>query len=111
MACHYCLMGREGKVEQREQASQGMQAEALSLKAELHRLAEAMQSQADRQVTDAAEEKQALARHQARLDTLQVCTMLLASPRHSVSWHLLLSYHCTIIPSCEHIAYTYIITH
>ena len=75
LVSHCCSMGREGKLEQREQAAQGMQAEALALKAELHRLAEAMQSQADKQVTDAAEEKQALARHQARLDTLQVCCL------------------------------------
>lgn len=74
-------MGREGKLDQREQAAQGMQAEALALKGELQKLAEAMQSQADRQVTDAAEEKQALVRHQARLDTLQVCCLvLLARP-------------------------------
>ena len=70
-----------------------MQAEALALKAELQRLADAMQNQADRQVTDAAEEKQALARHQARLDTLQVCcAVLLASHRHSMLRHWLISY-------------------
>lgn len=70
---HYCLLGREGKLEQREKDAHSMQAEALALKTDLQSLAKAMQGQADKQVTDAAEEKQALARHQARLDTLQVC--------------------------------------
>ena len=67
------MMGREGKLEEREKAAQSMQADALALKTDLQSLAKAMQGQADRQVSDAAEEKQALARHQARLDTLQVC--------------------------------------
>lgn len=71
------VLGREGKLEEREQAAQGLQTDALALKAELQRLADAMQGQADRQVTDAAEEKQSLARHQARMDTLQVCSALL----------------------------------
>lgn len=104
-------MGREGKLEQREQASQGMQVEALALKAELQRLAEALQKQADRQVTHAAEEKQALAHNQARLDTLQVCCALLpASPRHGMSRHLLFSYYCAIFEPCQDRAYTYLIT-
>ena len=94
---HCCSTGREGKLEQREQAAQGMQAEALALKGELQRLAAAMQSQADRQVTDAAEEKQALAHHQARLDTLQVCCIvLLAGPATAcTAWafHLFLRHH------------------
>lgn len=66
-------MGREGKLEEREKAAQNIQAEALALKTDLQSLAKALQGQADKQVTDAAEEKHARARHQARLDTLQVC--------------------------------------
>lgn len=73
MVFHFCLMGREGKLEHREKDAQSMQAEALALKTDLQSLAKALQGQADKQVTDAAEGKQALARHQARLDTLQVC--------------------------------------
>ena len=64
---------REDKLEQREQAAQGLHTEALALKAELHRLAETLQGQAERQAADAAEEKHSRAQHQARLDTLQVC--------------------------------------
>lgn len=74
-AVSHCSVGtgREDRLEQREQAAQGLQSEALALKAELHRLAETLQGQAVRQATDAAEEKHSLARQQARLDTLQVC--------------------------------------
>lgn len=72
---HWVLGGREDKLEQREQTAQGLQTEALALKAELHRLADAMQAQAERQATETAEEKTSLARHQARLDTLQVCCL------------------------------------
>ena len=48
----------------------------MALKAELQQAVEAIKAQADKQVTDAAEDKQALSRQQARLDTLQAsfCT-------------------------------------
>ena len=51
------------------------QAEASSLKAELQGLTEAMRKEADKRSSEAAEEKQSLAHHQARLDTLQVLSL------------------------------------
>ena len=65
-------MCREQQLEQREQAVQDLHSQALAFKADLQSLADTMQGQAERQVTDATEEKQSLARQQARLDTLQV---------------------------------------
>lgn len=49
------------------------QAEAVALKAELQSLADTMRTQTEKQATESAEDKQAISRHQARLDTLQVC--------------------------------------
>ena len=67
-----CLC-REQQLEQREQASQAMQTEAVALKAELQTLSGTLRTQAQQQAADSAEEKQSAARQQARLDTLQVC--------------------------------------
>ena len=69
--CHgwFC---REQKLDAREQAVVQQQAEASSLKAELQGLTEAMRKEADKRSSEAAEERQSLAHHQARLDTLQV---------------------------------------
>ena len=51
------------------------QAEAVALKAELQSLADTLRTQTEKQVTESAEDKQAISRHQARLDTLQVCCL------------------------------------
>jgi len=66
------LLHREDKLEERERAVTEHQAEAAALKAELLSLAATMRTQAEKQVQDSAEDKQAASRHQARLDTLQV---------------------------------------
>lgn len=110
-AMYHCSVstGREDKLEQREQAAQGLQSDALALKAELHRLAGTLQGQAIRQATDAAEEKKALARQQARLDTLQVClcphlqhvmasaTQLIKLPQFSYRLRTCISKACSLI--------------
>ena len=65
------MCSREQKLEEKEQAAAAHQNEAVALKAELQQAVEAIKAQADKQVADAAEDKQTLSRQQARLDTLQ----------------------------------------
>ena len=67
------LLIREQKLDIKEQVVSEHQAEAVALKAELQSLADTMRTQTEKQATESAEDKQAISRHQARLDTLQVC--------------------------------------
>ena len=73
------------------------QAEAVALKAELQSLADTLRTQTEKQVTESAEEKQAISRHQARLDTLQVCCL---------QCHVHLTYVCAALPQMHSLCYS-----